>query len=920
VGGYGASRTPRLRRSTSLTCEESSLDSAAVPASTLRSGTRGGQLAYEVAQLNKKRDKLEDKVKKLERKLNEERGQWECDMALLRQSHKNNISDYTQRIQQLESELSQSKKMADRLKEQLEKKDVQKDLTVARMAQLEEETVQLKSRLERHGSMKRRKDMFEQKAMELEKENLRLHSQLARELHRVKTEVDSRIVVQHEKLKIQSQLEEEMENAEKLRDRVNRLERENDGMAKSLEANRTQSDARISRLEADLTDQRNLVGRYRQGSVEREQHESMMKQKDEEVSKLTHEVQRLHLELERVKNRFSAAERDTGSHQSHHLDSYPPRGERCRSLSDVSSIDSGMISGGSGTIMSELRSKVAQLQMYAGKAYQSKAAAEQQLLDSEHEWEKQKSKYKDEIHFLRQMNIKLASDEAKESNLIRVLSLIKQAKENENMPGKCDALESQVEELQHKLKTKESKIAYLEYQLLDKEAVVASLVSELDRHNVELDQTARQLRRRPEYHSASSVHSHLTTPTLCDSRQSLFQCDSVQSPTDQDTLTESEKIGRSASAGPSLQWPMKQQPLRRTNSEGSSPVFGYGNARLMRQPFYSVQSHMTVALEAQAVARGLAELMQSGSGESLDQAVSENGSPNAVSNGQPREGHPVNVKALDFRPLAAPNWPNSNFRRVLSDRNMHGQQSGSSDAFHVRQSSGDSELSMPPSPGSSSCNTRITRSSASYCSSPEPDYYESYPPKDIQISTVGVRGNAHLEFNGIPTRPVPIKPGSRSPVPQRPLSPRLRANYFQSLAWQSVSSESDDEAGSTSDIKSGHQGHLKQRSGSLESLKTDLSVSTSAVRGLHARLEQVQRIIGRHHEQMSVSGDSSVLELTHPAGKRPSGDSESVCEDPEERERLGSSTNYRLVPLHYKKQSIRSASVGSLDNLRATRC
>jgi hypothetical protein len=31
-----------------------------------------------------------------------------------------------------------------------------------------------------------------------------------------------------------------------------------------------------------------------------------------------------------------------------------------------------------------------------------------------------------------------------ESNLIRVLSLIKQAKENENMPGKCDALESQV--------------------------------------------------------------------------------------------------------------------------------------------------------------------------------------------------------------------------------------------------------------------------------------------------------------------------------------------------------------------------------------------------------------------------------------------------------------------------------------------
>ena len=458
---------------------------------------------------------------------------------------------------------------------------------------------------------------------------------------------------------------------------------------------------------------------------------------------------------------------------------------------------------------------------------------------------------------------------------------------------------------------------------MDKEAVVASLISELDRHNVELDQTARQLRRRPEYHSASSVHSHLTTPTLCDSRQSLFQCDSVQSPTDQDALTDSEKIGRSASAGPSLQWPMKPQPLRRTNSEGSSPVFGYGNARLMRQPFYSVQSHMNVALEAQAVARGLAELMQSGSGESLDQAGSEDGSTNDVSDGQPiRETrHAVSAKSLDFRPLAAPNWQNPHLRRVGSDRNLHVQQS-SGDSFHPRQSSGeDSELSMPPSPGSSSCNTRITRSSASYCSSPEPDCYESYTPKDPQVSTGGARGDSHLEFSGIPTRPVAIKPGSRSPVPQRPLSPRLRANYFQSLAWQSVSSESDDEAGPAGDPKSGHQGHLKQRSGSYESVKTDLSVSTSAVRGLHARLEQVQRIIGRHHEQMSMSGDSSVLELTHPAGKRASGDSESFCEDPEERERLGSSTHYRLAPLHqYKKQSIRSASVGSLDNLRATRC
>lgn len=524
-----------------------------------------------------------------------------------------------------------------------------------------------------------------------------------------------------------------------------------------------------------------------------------------------------------------------------------------------------------------------------------------------------------------------------------VLSMIKQAEEDENKPGECEALElevrhpccgwrilcikqrficCQLEELELILKGKDSQISYLEYQLLDKEAVVASLVSELDRHTVELDQTARQLRRRPEYRSASSVHSHLTTPTLCDSRQSLLQYDNLQSPFDHDAQTDFEKISRSASAGPASQWPVKPQPLRRTNSEGSSPVFGLGGAGLMRQPFYSLEAHMNVALEAQAVARGLAELMQSG--ESLDRIGNEEGSTDDVPDVQPvREAqHAVaNAQLPNFRPLPAPSWQNSRLRRTGSDRSMHQRQS-SGDSYHPRQSSGDSELSMPPSPGSSSCNTRITKSSASYCSSPEPDYYGGYTPTGPLITAAGVRGDSRIEFSGIPTRPVALKPGSHSPLPQRPLSPRLRANYFQPLTWQSVSSESEDEAASISDQKSGHQGHLKQRSGSYESLKTDLSVSTSAVHSLQTRLEQVQRIIGRHGEQMSISGDSSVFELTHHAtAMRTNGNTDSFCEDPEERERLGSSTHYRLVPVQqYKKQGVRSASVGSLDNLRATRC
>lgn len=413
LSGLSGTRTARLRRSSSLSSEDAGPESVAMPPH--RSGLRGAQLAYELAQLNKKKDKLEDKVKKLERRLHEERGQRECDMALLRQSQKSSVSECTQKIQQLESELSQAKKTTERLRDQLERKDAQKDLTVARMAQLEEEAVQLKSRLERHGSMKRRKDMFEQKAMELEKENLRLHSQLARELHRVKTEVDSRIVVQQEKLKVQAQLEEEMENAEKLRARVKRLERENQGMAKSLEANRTESDARISRLEADLADQSRLAEKYQRQYVEHERLENEVREKDDRIVKLSREIHRLQQEVERIRGRFSAPERDTGG-QSHQLDSYPPRGERCRSLGDVSSIDSGMVIGVGGSV-SELRSKVGQLQMYAEKAYQEKAAAEQRLLDSERERQRLRSDYKDEIRFLRQMNIKLASDEAKGKSL-----------------------------------------------------------------------------------------------------------------------------------------------------------------------------------------------------------------------------------------------------------------------------------------------------------------------------------------------------------------------------------------------------------------------------------------------------------------------------------------------------------------------
>ena len=406
---FSANRTSRLRRSNEDVVSDSGVTAGPT---TTRSTPRGAQLAYEVAQLNKKRDKLEDKVKKLERRLHEERGQRECDMALLRQSQKNSISEYTQKIQQLETELSQSKMSSERLRGQLERKDAQKDLTAARMAQLEEETVQLKSRLERHGSMKRRKDMFEQKAMELEKENLRLHSQLARELHRVKTEVDSRIVVQQEKLKVQAHLEEEMENAEKLRARVKRLERENDGMAKSLEANRGESNARVSRLEADLRDQTKLVEKYKNNHMDREKLETELAAKQDENVKLSREVYRLQVELERARSRFSAPERDASS-QSQHTSLYPPRGERCRSLGDVSSIDSGMMSGEGLSVVSDLRAKVAKLQMYAEKAYQEKAAAEKHLLDSEYEKEKLKTRYKDEIHFLRQMNIQLVSDEAK---------------------------------------------------------------------------------------------------------------------------------------------------------------------------------------------------------------------------------------------------------------------------------------------------------------------------------------------------------------------------------------------------------------------------------------------------------------------------------------------------------------------------
>ena len=446
-----------------------------------------------------------------------------------------------------------------------------------------------------------------------------------------------------------------------------------------------------------------------------------------------------------------------------------------------------------------------------------------------------------------------------------------------------------------------------------------------------------------------------------------------------DARTDAEKInsGRSASANASYHWsvagggtgsgssggggsgggggsaaatPSRLQPLRRTTSEGNSPAFGTfkssAGATASMSRMYSSQASMDVAREALAVSRGLAELMQSS--ESLDR----DGDPKEGSGGSSgsrrsadeaaaallQRSASVNSFSFDDDSFMFLNRRPSGLHRRRFDDPAHypahyRQSSGDS---HPRQSSGETDLSssMPPSPVSS-CNTMITRSSASELHCPSsPEFIEPIKPATQQPLP--------RRFNGIPTRPIPLKGGSRSPLPQRPLSPRLRDNYFQPLTVAPVS-DSEDELGKL---------HARQRSGSYESLRTEsasvASVSVNAVRTLQARLEMFQRS-SRYSEQMSTtSGDSSIFELMHHhkdsfdgaavAGGGGGGDvGLGIDSDPEERERLGSTMQqYRVVqpqPVvvqpsyhHYNKAlrpSFRSSSVGSkleTGNLKATRC
>ena len=247
-----------------------------------------------------------------------------------------------------------------------------KSATAARVAQLEEDKMQLGSKLERQGSVKR-KEPWNWKT------NLRLHSQIARELHCVKTEVDLRIAIQQEKLNLCAQLEEAKEKG---RVRVKQLEKEVDQLSEKAKMDVRDGEVRPSQLEDNLTNQ--------------------VRAKDREVEELKEEVTRLQQPLQR-----------SGSFISDRT------AERCRSLGDVSAMENSSLyqsshsqSGNASSSSQNSRLLAVELQLFAERAYQAEAEVEQRFWESEKLRVKLKTQYREEIQFLLQMNMRLASNNA----------------------------------------------------------------------------------------------------------------------------------------------------------------------------------------------------------------------------------------------------------------------------------------------------------------------------------------------------------------------------------------------------------------------------------------------------------------------------------------------------------------------------